>query len=89
MESIHINSGGNHYRLTIGAKAFYFEDHPCLGPMLTDRSGEPLNTQPNADALFWDHYDAWRSQGKQAKSFGGFNWCEYKTRMQRIRESRR
>lgn len=85
MELIHVNTGGRHFKLSIGAKSFYFEDHPYLGPMVTDKDGEPLEKQLDADSLFFVHYEAWRQQGKRFDSVGGVNFCKYRTRMQRLR----
>lgn len=85
MTLIHLNTGGTHFKLAIGSKYIYFEDHPYLGPMVTDKDGEPLEKQPDADSLFFEHYEAWREQGKRFESVGGVNFCKYTTRMQRLR----
>lgn len=85
MELIHVNTGGRHFKLSIGAKSFYFEDHPYLGPVITDKDGEPLEKQPDADSIFFVHYEAWSEQGKRFDSAAGVNFCKYTTRMQRLR----
>lgn len=85
MKLIHLNTGGRHFKLTIGAKPFYFEDHPHLGPMMTDRHGEPKNEQLDENHLFFEHYNAWREQGKRFERMGAVNYCRYKTRIQRLR----
>ena len=89
MELIHIRLGGAICRMDIHGKRVNFEDHPYLGPICVDRHGEPLKEQPDADALFFEHYEAWREQGKQlhTNSVDGVNWCKYKTRLQRLREA--
>lgn len=63
----------------------FFEDHRHLGPIVTDRAGNPKDDQPSCDDLFFEHYEAWKSQGKEVLSMGGIDWCQYKTRLQRLR----
>ena len=40
MELNHMNTGSRHFKLSIGAKSYYIEDHSYLGPMVTDKEGE-------------------------------------------------
>ena len=88
MEPIHILFAGPE-RIIVdrNGKKWRFEDHRYCGPIVLDKSGDPLDNQPSADSPFWPAIDLWHQQGKRVKpdGFGGA-WCVWeKPTMQKMR----
>jgi uncharacterized protein YifE (UPF0438 family) len=85
---IHISRAGPDYWIAVGDKVMRFEDHRHLGPIvLGNKSGDPLENQPDTTNKFWLHYDAWCRGGKKAKTLEGKVWCDYQTELQAWRRS--
>ena len=85
---IHISWAGPEYWISVGDKVMRFEDHRYCGPIVVgNKTGEPLDNQPNERHKFWLHYDAWAKQGKKTKTLEGKVWCEYQTELQAWRRS--
>jgi hypothetical protein len=85
---IHISRAGPDYWISVGDKVMRFEDHSYCGPIvLTNKSGDPMETQPGEKDKFWFHYDAWANSDKKTKTLEGKAWCDYKTELQALRRS--
>lgn len=87
MELIHISYAGPEYRLSAD-KQYRFEDHRFCGPIVVNKDGDPLDLQPPANSVFWQHVTAWYQQGKRFKEIEGERWCVYETQMQQARKMR-
>jgi hypothetical protein len=89
LQIIHISWAGPQYWIHVGDKVMRFEDHRYCGPIvLGNKTGDPLDNQPNERHKFWLHYDAWAKQGKKTKTtLEGKVWCEYQTELQAWRRS--
>ena len=88
MQLIHISWAGPEYWISVGDKVMRFEDHHYCGPVVLDnKSGEPLENQPDERNKFWLHYYAWAKQGKRTKQLDGKAWCDYRTELQAWRRS--
>jgi hypothetical protein len=85
---IHISWAGPEYWISVGNKVMRFEDHRYCGPIVVgNKTGDPMDNQPNERHKFWLHYDAWAKQGKKTKTLEGKVWCDYKTELQAWRRS--
>ena len=88
MRLIHISWAGPEYWIAVGDKIMRFEDHHYCGPIVVgNKTGDPLDNQPDERHKFWLHYDAWAKQGKKTKTLEGKVWCDYKTELQAWRRS--
>ena len=88
MNIIHISWAGPEYWISVGDKIMRFEDHHYCGPIVVgNKTGDPLENQPDERHKFWLHYDAWAKQGKKTKPIDGKVWCDYKTELQAWRRS--
>lgn len=87
---IHISWGGPERWLSCAGRLWVFEDHPYCGPIvLTGKTRDPAKTQPPENSIFWQHVNAWYSQGKHTKKIAGKEWCVYETQMQAARKAGR
>jgi hypothetical protein len=85
---MHILWGGPDYWIDVGGKVMRFEDHPYCGPIVvSNKNGDPLESQPGERDKFWMHHSAWVQQGKKTKTLDGKAWCDYKTELQAWRRS--
>lgn len=80
---LHVAWSGPQYWISVGTKVVCFEDHRHCGPIvLCNKTGEPLDKQPDDRDKFWLHYEAWAKQGKKTNTIDGKAWCDYKTELQ-------
>lgn len=61
---------GVHY-VTVKSKVVYFTFNERFGPLVTDRIGDPLETQPvHENHPFWLPFTAWLSNHNRRKGGG-------------------
>ena len=51
-------------------KAWTFEDHPRLGPVVLNKRGDVAKQQPGSRSAFWPAWQAWKEQGKRVQADG-------------------
>lgn len=57
-----ILTGGPMHRISVNGKIYEFEMHPCCGPTLLNRNGDPLKHQPTS---FLEAASLWAQQGRR------------------------
>ena len=66
MELIHISYAGPEVLiLDRKGRKWRFEDHRFCGPIVLDKHGDPLDTQPPQSSPFWEAVNCWYQQGKR------------------------
>lgn len=87
MQTIHISWAGPERIISAGGKKWRFEDHRYCGPIVLNKAGDPLETQPPENSPFWEAVTLWYAQGKRTKDpKTGEIWCVWdKPTMQKMR----
>lgn len=57
--------GAGPFEIVVGGKLYTFEDSDRFGPLILNKSGEPLSKQPGKRHPFWAAHLAWVKQGRQ------------------------
>lgn len=71
MKHLHVSYGGPDRRIVDAAgKAWTFEDHPRLGPVVLNSNGQEMANQPRERSAFWPAWQAWKDQGKRVHADG-------------------
>lgn len=78
MELIHISYAGPEVLiLDRKGRKWRFEDHRFCGPIVLNKHGDPLDTQPPQSSPFWEAVNCWYQQGKRTKQVAGSEYAEW------------
>ncbi len=64
-------ASGDPFRLSVNGQVLQFEMHRVCGPVVVNRCGQPLATQPGPRHRFWTAVTLWAQQGRRVED----GWC--------------